>query len=72
MAQAARTPEPTLLEGESADIHDDIRKLIPEPDTWLGSPNSQLGMKSPREILNTGDEQRVRELLRLIAFIGVS
>jgi hypothetical protein len=53
-----------LLEGESRNILDDIRKVIPQPEAWLDAPNELLGGDKPRNLIDTEREREVRYLLR--------
>ncbi len=53
-----------LLEDESSNILDDIRKVFPDPDAWLDAPNDLLGGEKPRDLISTEREQEVRYLLR--------
>lgn len=53
-----------IVEGESADILDDVRKVFPDPGAWLDAPNDSLGGKKPRDLIHTEREREVRYLLR--------
>jgi hypothetical protein len=53
-----------LLEGESPDVMDEVRKVLPDPEAWLDSPNDSLGGEKPRDLIRTEREREVRYLLR--------
>jgi hypothetical protein len=55
-----------ILEDESPNIIDDVRKAFPDPDAWLESPNDSLGGEKPRDLISTEREAEVRYLLRAI------
>lgn len=41
-------------------------QVVSQPDTWLDTPNDQLGGRKPSDLIGTPTEVRVRELLRSI------
>ena len=47
-----------LLDGESADILNDVRETIPDADQWLDTPNTRLWYKRPRELIGTPGERQ--------------
>jgi hypothetical protein len=53
-----------ILEDESSNILDDVRKVVPDAEVWLDSPNSSLGGERPRDLIGTEMEREVRYLLR--------
>jgi hypothetical protein len=55
-----------VLEDESLNIIDDVKKVFRDPDTWLDSPNNSLGGEKPRDLISTEREREVRDLLRRI------
>lgn len=55
-----------LFEGEKADIFEEVRTVVLDPVTWLNQPNDQLGGKRPQDLLDQGDEDAVRDLIRSI------
>jgi hypothetical protein len=57
-------PPFTLIEGESPQILDDIRAMIPDWERWLDLPHIWFGGRRPRELLGTEDEKEIRYLLR--------
>jgi hypothetical protein len=57
-----------LLEGESPQIIDDVRALIPDPECWLVTPHTSFGGRNPRDLIGTDDEQELRDLLRGIRY----
>jgi HEAT repeat protein len=61
--EAAHKPF-AILEDESSNILDDVRKVFPDPDAWLDAPNSFLGGERPRDLISTEREREVRYLLR--------
>lgn len=61
--KAARKPF-AILDDESPDILDDVRKVIPHHKTWLDAPNDSLGGEKPRDLIGTEREREVRYLLR--------
>ncbi len=58
--------------GEESDVMELVRSVIPNPQTWLDSPNAQLDGRKPRELIGTSHEQLVRDLLRAIKYGIVS
>jgi Protein of unknown function (DUF2384) len=63
--KAGRKPF-AILEEESPNIIDDVRKVFPNPDAWLDAPNDSLGGAKPRDLISTQRESEVRYLLRAI------
>jgi hypothetical protein len=61
--ESARKPF-VLLEDESSNIVDDVRKEIPNSEAWLDSPNCWFGGEKPRDLIGTEMEREVRDLLR--------
>jgi hypothetical protein len=57
-----------LLEDESPNILDDVRKDLPAPEAWLEAPNAALGGEKPRDLIGTDREPEVRYLLRGIKY----
>lgn len=53
-----------LLEDESAKVLDDIRRLIPNAEQWLDTPNAWFDGRRPRSLLGTAAEASLRYLLR--------
>jgi hypothetical protein len=53
-----------LMQGESADILQEIRQTIPDPDQWLDTPNARLWCQKPRELIGTSQEPYLRSMLR--------
>jgi uncharacterized protein (DUF2384 family) len=61
-----------LLPGEHEDIREDVADLVAEPDLWLDTPHPMLSYQKPRDFVGTDREERLRGLLRLMKFGGVS
>jgi len=61
--KAARKPF-AILEVESPNILDDVRKVFPDSKAWLDAPNDSLGGEKPRDLIGTEREWEVRQLLR--------
>jgi hypothetical protein len=61
---------PVTNRGSDPDEQSDLRALIAEvvadPDTWMDTPNDQLGGFRPRELIGTNREGQLRELARSI------
>jgi hypothetical protein len=53
-----------LIEGESPDVLEDVRRTIPDPDEWLDTPNLRLRCQKPRDLVGTPQEPQLRFLLR--------
>src|SRR5205085_5607469 len=60
---ASRRPF-AILEDESPNIIDDVRKVFPDPEAWLDAPNDSLGGEKPRDLISTEREREVRYLIR--------
>jgi len=54
----------TLLEGESDNVIEDVKKIIPDSDEWLDTPNTSLWLEKPRDLIGTERERQLRYLLR--------
>ena len=60
-------PNDHLLDGEQADIHDELKTIFAEPDKWLNEPNEQLGGLPPRHFLGSPEKEKpLCDLLRAI------
>jgi hypothetical protein len=46
------------------DIDTLIREVVPDPDTWKGTPNPSLGGYRPADLIGTPQEPILRNLLR--------
>jgi hypothetical protein len=56
-----------LLEGEEANIHEELKTIFRDPDVWLDQPNDQLGGIPPKHFLGSPEtEKPLRDLLRAI------
>jgi hypothetical protein len=56
-----------LLEGEKADIKEELKTIFREPDKWLNAPNDQLGGIAPKHFLGSPEKEKpLRDLLRAI------
>ena len=54
----------TLLEDESPKVIDDVKRIIPNADEWLATPNINLSFEKPQDLINTDAEHHLRYLLR--------
>lgn len=54
----------TLLEDESTNVIEDVRRIIPDAEDWLDTPNTHLWFEKPRDLIGTSREQQLRYLLR--------
>ena len=60
-----------LFEGEKQDVHAEVRRVLGEEAAmWLREPNIRFGGKSPEQIIETGEEFWVRDVLRSYLYIG--
>jgi Protein of unknown function (DUF2384) len=56
-----------LLEGEQADVHEELKTIVQDPDIWLNQPNDQLDGIRPKELLGSPEREKpLRDLLRAI------
>ena len=53
---------------EAPDVREEAKRIVADPDLWLVSPHEFLGGCSPKELLEQGKEQPVRDLLRAIKY----
>ena len=58
-----------LMDGEYS-LTDEANKIFASPDQWMDEPHPLLDGKKPRDLLNTGKEQQLRDLIRDIRFVG--
>ncbi len=54
----------TLFSDESPDVLDDIMKIVPNPESWLDTPNEKLWDMKPRDLIGTANEVQLRYMLR--------
>jgi hypothetical protein len=55
-----------LWPDEPEDIREDVRQVVRDSETWLETPNDQLGGQSPEELIGTTREIDLRNLLRSV------
>ena len=61
MAQAAQI----LPVNVRSDIYQEIASVVQDPQTWVRTPNDQLGGMEPRDFIGTDREPILRNLLEL-------
>ncbi len=49
---------------ETVDLDKLISEVVPDPDTWKVTPNPVLGGRRPIDLLNSPQEQALRDLVR--------
>lgn len=66
MASSSSSPQPTLVRDpdETADLAQLIAEVVPDAETWQQTPNAALGGKRPIDLINTPQEQVLRDMLR--------
>lgn len=57
-SQISRDPDETI------DLEKLIDEVVPDPATWKRTPNPVLGGQKPIDLLNSPQEQVLRDLLR--------
>jgi hypothetical protein len=57
-----------LLDDEKADLREEVKMMVKDPDRWLNTPNSQLGGRKPIDFIGTSQEQLVGDLLRAVKY----
>ena len=62
MAQAAQT-RPVTTQG---DIYQEIASIVLDPQTWMHTPNDQLGGMEPQDFIGTDREPILRNLLEML------
>ncbi len=60
------SPQPTLSRDpdETTDLAQLIADVVPDAETWQQTPNAALGGKRPIDLINTPQEQVLRDMLR--------
>jgi len=57
-------PQPATDPDFTTPILDLIREVVPEPDLFLDSRNTVLGLRTPRDVIqDPAGERRVREMV---------
>ena len=54
----------TLLPGEVPNILEELRTVMEQPEEWLQLPCALLGGQRPSELLDTPDEEALRDIVR--------
>lgn len=55
-----------LFDDETSNLGDEVKKVIGNPDDWLDAPNDRFEGRSPRDLIGTKEEQRLRDLIRAV------
>ncbi len=58
LRQMTRDPD------ETSDLETLMAEVVPDHDTWKQTPNPVLGGKKPIDLINSPQEQVLRDLLR--------
>ena len=61
-----RDPASKRFDDEKADVVHEVGKIIGNPDEWLDAPNDHFEGRPPRSLINTNEEQRLRDLIRAV------
>ena len=56
----------TFFADESADLTQDVARIVADPEVWRQTPHGHLGGESPITRIGTPEEQRLRDLIRAI------
>jgi hypothetical protein len=59
-------PKSDLFEDELPDVKEELKLILGDPEPWLDTPNEYFGGRKPREVLGTGEEIHLRNLIRRI------
>jgi hypothetical protein len=51
---------------EQVDLKTLIAEVVADPDTWMVTPNDQLGGEKPNDLIGTDREVQLRNLARAI------
>jgi len=57
-----------LLPDESPDILVDVADVVPNYEAWLDAPNSIFAGDTPRSLIGTDREIRLRDVLRALKY----
>lgn len=55
-----------LFDDEKADLREEVKGIVSDPDRWMATPNDQLGGRRPIDMIGAKEEQELRDLLRAI------
>ena len=66
--------EGDVYEGEEGDIHAEVERVLGEEVAahWLHQPNARFAGKTPQQVIESGEEYWVRDVLRSYLQIGSS
>jgi hypothetical protein len=53
-------------------IRAEVAEFFDDPDLWLDSENTYLLGRTPRQAVEAGDAEAVREILQRVTYVGVS
>ena len=71
--RGVRLPAPHDADSkEGGDIYAEIREVIPNSEAWLRTPHVFLYGHTPGQLIKSGHEEMVRELLHAIVHVGVT
>jgi hypothetical protein len=56
----------TTPKAEVPPIQELIDRVVDHPQTWLSTPNPQFGGREPRQLIGTGEESKLVNLLRAV------
>jgi len=61
-----RVPASKRLDDEKPNVVHEVGRIIGNPDEWLDAPNDHFEGRPPRALINTDEEQRLRDLIRAV------
>lgn len=51
------------------EIDKELKEVVKKPDEWLQTENDQLGGRKPKDLIETGNENQIEQVLDLIRAI---
>ena len=62
--------DPTEVLSDEGELWDEAREIFSRPDKWMTERHPMLDGRSPRDCIQAGDQQLVRDLVRTIKYVG--
>lgn len=55
-----------LFPGEEPDLKKEVGNIVADPGRWLETPHDLLGGRKPLDLIDTDEQQLLRDLIRSI------